>query len=533
LKKWGLIALSGVLLALVLTGCEKEATKAEECCDTIIYGGGTQAVAAALQYGAVTRNKSNVLMIVPERALGSILSLGKQNLFDVNYYESKKLPKGIPAGYQGSQAGSLRTFLGDISAVFPPEEMERYLARRLGEVKRLTILYEHDLTEVETAPDPDGKGSRVTAVKMRKLIRDERGHYIFDPKSSEERLQARVFIDASETGRLVQLSGHHVGTVGREDQNSDRLQMAATLMFKLKGIDSKTATKNGAVGGQAMSPKGSFQFWGGYEMETDPVFLSYEQASHRFRMKPYNAGEEGFSGTWNSEKLPFWMNMLLIYNVDANKSKRYSSGKEIVDSSAVIDPETALDLAKAEIANPEFIQMLRRLPGFERAELVRRADGSPEVGETLYIRESIHTANFADPVTRTYRFALDRQGVSGGDGKYFARRIGLGYYHFDSNSYKKGEQLSNPLGNEPWYVPYDTLLEPKITNVLVPGYAANMDSFAWTAMRVYPNLIMLGDAAGTAAAMTIMENFNLHQPSDKQIEELQDNLRKANVILDK
>ena len=339
MRKWGLAALSGVLLTLLLTGCEKEATKVEGCCDTIIYGGGTQAVAAALQYGAVTRHKSNVLMIVPERALGSILSLGKQNLFDVNYYESKKLPKGVPAGYQGSQAGSLRTFLGDISAVFPPEEMERYLARRLSEVKQLTIRYEHDLTEVETTPDPDGKGSKITAVKMRKLIRDERGHYVFDPKAPEERLQARVFIDASETGRLVQLSGQHVGTVGREDQNDDRLQMAATLMFKLKGLDSKKATQNGAVGGQAMSSKGSFQFWGGYEMQTDPSFLSYEQAPHRFRMKPYNAGEEGFAGTWNSEKLTFWMNMLLIYNVDANKSKRYSSGTENIGSSTAIDPE--------------------------------------------------------------------------------------------------------------------------------------------------------------------------------------------------
>ena len=39
-----------------------------------------------------------------------------------------------------------------------------------------------------------------------------------------------------------------------------------------------------------------------------------------------------------------------------------------------------------------------------------------------------------------------------------------------------------------------------IFNLLLPGYVAGVASFAWGEIKVLPNLCVLGDAAGIAAA---------------------------------
>jgi hypothetical protein len=154
-------------------------------------------------------------------------------------------------------------------------------------------------------------------------------------------------------------------------------------------------------------------------------------------------------------------------------------------------------------------------------------NGHPEVGDILYLREGIHTVK-----DKPYTYGLNKLDVLTGGARWFNRRIGIGFYNFDSNTYTKNESLSNPL-HEPWYVPYDVLTSPKVANLLIPGYAASIDSFAWTAMRVYPNLIMLGDAAGVAAGLALLGDFRIYDPTDEQIAELQYSLKQVNVILGK
>jgi hypothetical protein len=109
----------------------------------------------------------------------------------------------------------------------------------------------------------------------------------------------------------------------------------------------------------------------------------------------------------------------------------------------------------------------------------------------------------------------------------------LGYYLFDTNTYEKREALSAVWPASPWYIPYETLISPKLSNVLLPGYGANISSFAWTAMRVYPNLIVLGDAAGIAAGLAVQGEFSLSRPTQEEIVRLQEKLREVKAILEK
>jgi hypothetical protein len=522
------------LLMFTVSGCtlQESGKSSEASYDLIVYGGGPQAVAAVLKASNI-RPEARILMIVPDRALGSILTLGRQNIFDVNYYKVSKLPEGIPDSYLGAQAGTFYYLLKDLTITFPPSSLQTYLKDKVAARRNVSVWYEHDIVRVASTPNP--RGQRITSLEICGMKRDEAGSYRFDAEAPSRVVHGSIFMDASETGRLVRLSGHHVGTVGREDQDPDKAQMAASLMFKLRGINVASAIRDYRLQGKVLTEKGSYHIWGGHEMNNHSTFRQYDRASAHFKLKPYNAGEDGYSGKGDqgSHSIEFWMNMLLIYGVDGRKEMRdMVSGNGWYPSDGGMDPEEARRLAIEELKRPEFMQTLRKLKGFEQVELVTD-NGSPVVGEILYLRESIHTANEAEPERRHFRFALDREGVTGGDEKYKERRIGLGYYPFDSNSYVKGEQLSNPKGKEPWYVPYNVLLNPVLTNVLIPGYAANIDSFAWTAMRVYPNLIMLGDAAGVASGLALSGAFDLKEPTPEQILALQEELRRQQVILDK
>jgi hypothetical protein len=499
--------------------------------DIVIYGGGPQAVSAALTAVKASNGKAEVLMIVPERHLGSVMTAGRQNLFDLNYYKSGSLPPGIPEGYEGTQGGSLFRFVRELGAVFPPDEMARYFAKEIKDSGRIRVLYDTDITGLDLEIGEDGAKERSIRALSFQKIRKDSGTKRYEFRGNEQaNVRASIFVDASETGRLTRMSGAAYNT-GREDTGKDQLQMTATLMYKVKGVDAYAAiAPNKKAYGAAYSKKGSFQLWGGGEVYSIPELMEYDRSNPHFRLKAYNAGEDGYSHVGaDTLATPFWMNHLIIYQVDARKAWR-DKGQDngLYPDSEGLDPEEARELALAELKKPEYWEMIRKLPGLSRIEPVLE-NGEPAVGEILYLRESIHASNRPED-GRAH--ALTRQDVMNGGESLYNRRIGLGFYNFDSNTYKKQEALTNPL-HEPWYVPYDVLRTPDISNLLLPGYAANIDSYSWSAMRVYPNLIMLGDAAGAAAGLAVQEQFRLNNPSEHQMKLLQDTLYAFDAILDK
>jgi hypothetical protein len=496
--------------------------------EIVIYGGGPQAVSTAL-IASAGDSDTDILLIVPERQLGSIMTAGKQNLFDLNYYKSDKLPPGLPAGYEGSQGGSLFRFVRDLGAVFPPDIMEDYFERLLKESGRIEVLYETELTRIETRGEAAGDASSIQSVRFQKIRKNHEGKYLFQGRESAP-VHADIFVDASESGRLLRMSGASFHT-GREDSGQDQLQMVATLMYKVKGVDAyKAIEPSKDAYGVAYSTKGSFQLWAGREAYTIPEILEYDRTNPHFRLKAYNAGEDGYSHVGSdTSAIPFWMNHMIIYHVDARKSWRdHIAGNGLYPASEGLDPEEAREIAINELKRPGYWEMIRKLPGLEKIEPVLK-NGEPEVGDILYLRESIHARNKPD---NSKKHALVKEDVMEGGAALYDRRIGIGFYNFDSNTYRKHEMLTNPL-HEPWYVPYEVLRTPEVSNLLLPGYAANIDSYSWSAMRVYPNLIMLGDAAGAAAALALQKKFDLAEPKEQEMRLLQDTLYANQAILDK
>ena len=71
--------------------------------------------------------------------------------------------------------------------------------------------------------------------------------------------------------------------------------------------------------------------------------------------------------------------------------------------------------------------------------------------------------------------------------------------------------------NHPVYVPYEALITKYVANLLICGYAAGVSSFAWGEVRVFPNLCVLGDAAGIAAAYCATYGLNPYNLGDYEI----------------
>ncbi len=85
--------------------------------------------------------------------------------------------------------------------------------------------------------------------------------------------------------------------------------------------------------------------------------------------------------------------------------------------------------------------------------------------------------------------------------------------------------VSNWKKRGPVYeVPFGTLYNKTVKNLIVAGRCTSVDETMWDVMRVIPCCAVTGQAAGTAAAMT--DDF-----STLEIEKLQDELQKQGVIL--
>ena len=85
-----------------------------------------------------------------------------------------------------------------------------------------------------------------------------------------------------------------------------------------------------------------------------------------------------------------------------------------------------------------------------------------------------------------------------------------------------------PINGSYYGVPYRSLVPLKIENLLIAGRCVSADSTAAGAIRVMPPCMAMGQAAGTAAAMSVKENC---LPRKLDTDKLRDELKKNGVVL--
>jgi len=532
--------------------------------DIIIYGGGFSACAAAVS-AAATAPEQKIILVVPypEKKLGGIGTIGGQNFMDLRFWKNKFVTKG-----------SLYRWYQKVGRFYNTDKLAAELEREINSYPNISVIFGQDIVKVN-ADRGEIKSLRLQPVERKP---DGSTGWAGEPV----RLSARVYIDASESGRLARLAGVATST-GRQDWPEELLpvderdrpvarQQAATLMFKVRRV--KVPEKQSIISGWQFvrDHVGSWGIAGGKDVfQKDPVLKDFNRTygPRGFAIKPVNAAQNGPAGD------EWWVNALLVFNVDgrAREMDRNTENfpETVLAGSLTVDE--AWQKARDFIARPEFIQALQRFKvrdektgnyyGFHNAELVRGEDGKPVVGRVLYVRETIHAVKIAGAITRgseenNYhltpahcRQAGDSPG-NGADKENYPERVGLAHYFMDVNAYRyedlvatrdfrwpvtehlrpqwaaRGGQPENPV-----YLPYRIMVAPAIKNLLLPGYATGASSLAWSQVRVLPNLAVLGDAAGVAAAVSVEKGIPPGAFQQEQITLVQKSLRKVNARLDK
>ena len=532
----------------------------------VVYGGELPAVCAAAK-AAATSASATIHVIVPyvTAKLGGIATVGGQNYWDTSNGETN--PANFP------QQGTF-PWLYQSGSGYNTDEMADKLEGALTKYgSRMVIHYGYDVCDYTTVTSPN---YQIKSVTIRKLSYDSNKRVIWGSTSTRSTIPADIFIDASVEGRLARKI-NSACTTGRYDWPSNyrsetvvskaAKQQAATLMLKLTGINRQASTAGKSFGYSYDSRSKAYTCWGGsiqYKDKSSALAKFNEKYDGQgYMLKPVNAAQNGAnSNEW-------WINSFLIYNVDGRAHHR-DKGTAFYPSmvSGTKNVDDAWVDARAFLKNhaSEVLAALREFPGFESANFVYDSSGYPVVGDVLYIRETVHMAiqstysgsNAENANYQVGTLEALRAGTGSGNGSdkaNYSHRIGLAHYGADIYPYSpedcknsSGEWIWNYDGyrkmrpdlniqdnapTNPVYLPYEALITTYVSNLLLPGYAANVSSFAWGEIRVLPNLCVLGDAAGVAAGYCVNNGYLPRYLNDSQIQAVQNLLKSVDAKIDK
>lgn len=561
----------------------------------VVYGNGIQAVLAACKAAQKLKVKAerDVLLIVPDVTgkLGGIVTVGGQNFWDTYKDRNGPVQQGSFKWIYNTGTDNDETYLG---TGYNINRLEARLAdsitsqndsvkKQFGVENQIEVKYQTDVVDYETS---SSGLFRITALKLQSIRRNSSTGYVeWGPSSSQVRVTGKVFIDASEEGRLAR-AVNSVVTTGRydwpttikgkqvlDDVDSQKpyvgRQQAATLMFQVKGVTSGSGVDRKYYPNEW----GLGCIWGGNEQfkknATVANFnnMAGQRTSGRpqFLLKPVNMARNGPDGS-NPQTKEWWMNSLLIFDVDGRVNERDNDPnspsyarfhvKDQIDGTwstdkAWVAARDFLNGHKTEVQNA-----LRAMLDMPSLELVVDSNNKVVVGDVLYLRETVHMSMKAD--SRSHNSEANyhiRSGETmdagagpgtGYDKDYgnYPTRIGLAWYNADIHPYKvddvkvgdnyiwNGDNESNSFvykmrpdtnwePDNPVYVPYEAMTTDYVANLLLCGYAVNVGSYPWAEVRVAPNLCVLGDAAGVAAAYAVNNNINPHNPGLTHIKALQ------------
>ena len=552
--------------------------------DVVIYGSDIQAFIAAFRAAdELNTTGKKIALVIPDsgRYLGGLITSGGQN-----YWDTSKTPD-VHAGSFGDMFGTNNTSPVYMGRGYGVADMSYYLYNALNVTYKNKITYyqSYDIVNYTTASAP----YRITSVTIRKFGKNW-ATGIESYASDTLKLNSSVFIDASQEGRLAR-KVNSVATVGRCDWTANRItnptdrseftsketkvgkQQAATLMLMMNNIN------DGASGmgweEYTFDNKKKCMAWGGAEQvrtsEDVKIFNeTYGTPIPGVRpgmyIKPLNAARDGYS----SEN--WWVNALLIFDVDGrahekDKGTAFYPNDMLSDSWNVDDAWRAVRncLNNDETFRIRLRNAIRTMPGFEDADFVTDPlHGDYRVGDSLYLRETVHMSesNVADKQgTENSNYAVTAYecrdagtGNSSSDKDYGnkATRIGLAHYQSDIHPYRiehilsDGEYIYGKPGyklirddikdpDHPVYLPFSVMTTHYVSNLFLAGYAINASSYAWGELRVFPNLCIIGDAAGIAAAYAAKNGLTALQIGENSthIANVQSRLRVYGARLDK
>lgn len=295
------------------------------------------------------------------------------------------------------------------------------------------------------------------------------GALLIETKSGRFAVQAQTFIDCSGDGDLAAQAG-----VPFEKGVDGHGMMYPSTMFRVNGVDAATA-------GDAYNHFGRLM----------------EEAERRGRQFP--------------RKTP-------IIRPQKNPTEWRANVTQLANADgSPVDGTNAAQLSDAEVQGRrqivDFFQFLREsAPGFAQAYILEIA---PQVG----VRE---TRRIVGDYQLTERDVLDCAS--------FEDSMGVNGWmieeHVAGNITFKWQDIPNCRGFN--HLPYRMLLPKQVDNLLVAGRCASMTHMGQSAARVSGACFVMGQAAGTAAALAIQADV---RPRDLDVRKHQARLKEEGAYL--
>jgi hypothetical protein len=182
--------------------------------DVVVYGSGLGGIAAALTARATLESRitpegsrlPRVLLIATDSKLGGLATIGGQNFYDIAHFN----PSQPPAPSQMPQQGSHRLFFEAVKRqCYATDDMATQLQQLLSSVssKGLTVMGGLDASSLAHDIIPGSMlvtNGKIASFAVQKLKRQGLVH-VFDDAAPTTEVQATVFIDASEDGKLTRM----------------------------------------------------------------------------------------------------------------------------------------------------------------------------------------------------------------------------------------------------------------------------------------------------------------------------------------
>ena len=291
---------------------------------------------------------------------------------------------------------------------------------------------------------------------------------IVENKSGRQEIPADRIVDCTGDGDVAFLSGASF----EKGRPGDGLTQPMTMLFVLGGVDLDRAEAEKIAIRRNMEVLGS-EAWKSFYRKYDVRLNQWED--RLLKDFPHSGVDKGFVLRYWGDGVCYAGNMLHTPYYDASKGEDLS--KAIVESRSLVW---------------NLVRFLREnVPGFERTHLIQTFN--------IGIRE---TRRITGDYQLTYEDVIE------------ARRheddVALNGYFVDIHDYdgswlhmpKKGTQVK---GYGSYGIPYRCLLPQKIDGLLVAGRCLSATHEAHASARVMGTCMAMGQAAGTAAALSIRE----------------------------